>query len=168
MIKETFLMLAVLSVGTVALGQTVYGQVSVSNTLTIDNDQCKVGVPNGLDFGIVDSDIISDETVIPLVLTNIGNVNATVEFYATNWFDISNPTTVIIDGENTRFSNTGSGISFSSKLPSNSTDDYVEMGDISVSNSNSTYWQVATTLVTGQDNFQGAIQQDMTFVSICQ
>ena len=168
MIKETFLMLAILSVGTVALNQTVYGQTTVQNTLTINNDVCSVDIPNGVDFGSADEDSFSLESDA-LVLTNDGNVDATVEFYATHWYDDENPSIKILNGENTRFSNTGiSGTSFSSKIPSNSTnDDNAVMGTVFVNSNNSTYWQVDTSLVSGQETFQGAIHQDMTFGLVC-
>ena len=162
-------MLAVIAVSTVALDQTVYGQTTVQNTLTIDNQLCGIDPQSTtLDFGTVTLGSQSLET-ISLPLENTGNADADVEFWATNWVDAADLTTAIMDGENTRFATTGPNtVSYAAKTPSNSTLLEVPMGKIFVGNTNATYWQVDTSLISGQELFQGPVLQTMSFVATCQ
>lgn len=163
MIKQTLLVLAVLSVGTVMMQQSAYAQ-SVPASMTIDNTTCGLAPFGGLAIGSVNKDSISLESTA-FALTNLGNTDAIVEFYATDWLSGSDS---IINGENTRVGINIQNTSFGSKILSNSTaDNNSEIGKVVAGGTNSTYWQVDATLNSGFLNFQGALQQTITFAPIC-
>jgi len=138
------------------------------NSMNIDNfyvgqtsDSCGLVVNSVLDFGSLESATISSE--VRLDLTNFGINSTSIDVYGKDWKLISD-NSVIIAGENTRFS-TASG-TFDSKTALNNTDGTKFVTSIDPGMTQSTFWNVNTALI--EPGFAGGdVQQEMTFVSTC-
>lgn len=167
MIKQTILLLAVLSIATMVMQPSdAKAQSTVTNAITI-NASCGLDSLTAIDFGSNDAGVETTEGI--LSLENTGNSVADVEMYGTDWLDNADGITPVIDGEQTKFatSDLGSGTTYASKLASNSTNINISMGTIAASTTNSTYWQVDTTLTSGQTSFVGSASQTLSFIMLC-
>lgn len=163
MIKETIMIMAIISIGTTFIGANVYAQ-DIVNTMEIQRN-CSLTVGSSLDFETVAEDIITEEEILDL--ENSGGTLGTISVMGTNWVDDNDRITNVINGELTKFATSDllADSDYDNKVALNSTNTWIEMGTIAASSTNSTYWQVLTTL--NNVDFDGSISQTITFGLDC-
>lgn len=156
------LLIAILSAGTVMIQQqSVFGQTTVQNTLTILGT-CGLGAISDSSFGSANPGAFSD--VLPIDIVNTGNKKMSVEVFVTDWYDQNTGLNLVINGERTAYSDT-QGDPYNLRIPLNSTIVPIDMGDVIGDHTNNTYWQVEVILV--DTTFIGTIQQSTVFDAQC-
>ena len=160
MIKQIVLLLAVLSIGTIMI-QNVQGQ-TVQNTLTIIPD-CGLGTITGASFDGVKADDFTLEKQIDI--ENEGTGDLSLKIFATHWLSGSD---VIIFGNNTGFSDAPSTYAAKTQLNDTNNPSGIAFVDIESGVTNSTWWQVDTTLSPSvSSTWTGDILQTFTLISTC-
>lgn len=166
MIKQSILLIAVLSIGIGVMQpqNTHAADQTIENTLRIV-PTCGIGTPVGVSFSDTGSDDVTNE--LELQITNSGNGNLSLNIFATDWVDTTDNTIIAIYGNNTGFSDTTS--TFSSKTLLNATNEPtgISFVDIASGVTNSTWWQVDTTLAQGSETYTGDIKQIITLIASC-
>ena len=154
------LAIALISVGSLMAQPIVHAEVTIG---TVDiQGTCSFGTLDNVSFGQLGINEISDPE--EMNIENNGNRNGILRVEATNWFADSNGDPVI-DGEQTRFDLTNS-TSYAEKTEVD-TSGPITMGTIFFASTNSTYWQLDTTLASGFEGHEGLATQTLTFALVC-
>lgn len=172
MIKQVLLLPIILSIGFIMIDQPdISGQSTeeVTGKLYINPD-CGLSVADELEFPNANHNSLA--TKIDFSLTNSGDSEMTVLMWGSHWtLENSSDETPIIFGNNTAVDNSDVGAKgdYDDKISVNATNTGIgiNLGKIAGSATNSTDWQVDTTLISGQEGFTGNLEQTLTLSGTC-